>query len=170
MQNPVNLMREAMVRAIDRTPAINPPDNGFYAEGTSVGNPGAYRFTGDGFGYGGNAGMPYSVPRDHPDTMWQQPAFAIFPPNGNAVHTPPDCDEMARFNTVGSSLPTWFRPANRAAASGTGLSGKPEGLRMMIVPPDRFNTAARAVRTAKDVRGSFNRPSRARTPTPPVGA
>jgi hypothetical protein len=123
-------------------------------------------------GYGGNGPQMYSVGADAPTggpSMWVQPAFVVSEPNGTR-HTPPDPGLELWFGPK-PRVPTFFPVGNRAANSNSNPSGVQESVRMLALPPDRYNALANVRRTRKDVRDGLlrNRPSKSRAAGPAMG-
>lgn len=122
----------------------------------------------------GPAVNPYSLPTGVPDDMAHMPA-AIFARPMFQQHTPPDCDQMNAFMYAPNpALPVFLRPGNRAAMTvHTATGGQPEGLRMLVISPGRYNAAALTRHTARDTRllpGRSGRPSRRYVPGIPIGS
>lgn len=106
--------------------------------------------------------------------MWTQPAFLVSPPMHAPWNPPSDRDDLLRQyppQATKNGTPTFFPVGNRAAASSFGIEGAPQGLRMLLVPPDRYSPA-NVRRKPSDVRQPNNRQaySQARARAAPVGA
>jgi hypothetical protein len=123
----------------------------------------------------------YSLPPNAKlaSSMNFQPAFALSAPMQNESALPDTrWLESLMFgkmlpNFGGGGLPTFFPVGNRSANSQDDpWSGKPNGLRMLVVPPTRYNAVWRTKRTRKDVRATLSQPlpSRSGTPYAPAGS
>lgn len=123
----------------------------------------------------GVMGNHYSTIANQRNTMWNQPAFGVYPPMGPG-YTPPSTEQADLMNGFPGSragLPTFFPVGNRAAVTvHAAQGGQPEGIRMLLVPPDRFNALANTRRGPHDVRNIARRgtPSRRRVFGIPVGS
>src|SRR5262245_41022726 len=105
-------------------------------------------------GTGPGVPNPYSVKRGQSNDMEHMPARVFAPPMG-PQHTFPDMDALNRlwFTGIDGGLPNFFPRGNRAAVSvHTPDGGQPQGLRMIIVSPMKFNQQWSTRRTGKDVR------------------
>ena len=109
--------------------------------------------------------------------MATQPAFVISQPMQNR-EVLPDYTLLNRLtfgmgmtNFGGGGLPTFFPVGNRAANSASDpWSGKPNGLRMLVVAPTRYNAIWRTRRTPTDARLPNTNPQLTRTGTPSAPA
>lgn len=119
----------------------------------------------------------FSVPAGHPDTMLDQPAFAIFAPVSNSRSLPGyDCEAMNEFQYGGqrNGFPTFFPIGNRAAISNMGdQGGRIESNKLLLTPPTRYNEAYRrsalVPRNVRDTGSTYSKGVRSRIPALSLG-
>lgn len=117
----------------------------------------------------------YALPVNTVDDMHHQPAKRYAPPMGPQRQGPdPEQLRVFHFTGVDAGIPTFFPVGNRSAVTVHSKDGgKPEGLRMLVLSPMKYNRAVLSRHTGKDVRllpGRSGRPSRRYVPGIPVGS